>query len=188
MLLTVKFVFQRLDKTWFCSIGPTDDLRLSIKRSILSPPRHLPLDILRTNVLLLSSKPYCGASSVKDRKRWGVGTSPHYFHLSVSARSLPWAKPKGHHRWDWLKPPELGGKAEECVNEPGPGLYPFWGWNLRSVEAEPETPVSDPKLNKKRFSPISGHAIPQNHRSRKGPPASWLNFAFAGAILTFDWG
>jgi hypothetical protein len=42
------------------------------------PSRHLSLDSLRTVVLSLSPKPYCGAGSVKDRKRWGVGTSPHY--------------------------------------------------------------------------------------------------------------
>ena len=46
--------------------------------------RHFPLDSISTNVLSLLSKPYCGAGSVKDRKRWGVGTSPHYFHLSVA--------------------------------------------------------------------------------------------------------
>ena len=43
-----------------------------------APPRHFPLDMLRTHVLLLSPKPYCGAGLLKEG-RWGVGTSPHSY-------------------------------------------------------------------------------------------------------------
>ena len=66
-----------------CPTPPTADCSLFNLHFALCdlkslPPRHFPLDNTRTNVLLLLPKPYCGAGSLKDRKRWGVGTSPHY--------------------------------------------------------------------------------------------------------------
>jgi len=54
-----------------------------------------------------------------------------------------------------------GAKKEECVNEPGLGLYLFSGQKLRSVEAKPKTPVSDSKLNKKSWQSILGPCYTQ---------------------------